>query len=71
MQGIEPVIVGDGDISAGLQQHRQHVISLLAYSIMQGCVPLRILKRRTLCYLLLCDSNPVLHTSKYVVGNNR
>lgn len=39
MQSIEPVIVGDGDISTSLQQHRQHVISLLAYGIMQRCVP--------------------------------
>lgn len=45
VQGVEAIIVGDGDISTGLQQHRQHVISLLAYSVMQRCVPLGILKR--------------------------
>lgn len=44
MQGIEPVVICNGDICTRLQQHRQHVVSLFAYGIVQGCVPFRILK---------------------------
>lgn len=43
MQGIEAVVVGDGDVSTGLQQHREHVVPLLADGVVQGCVSLRVL----------------------------
>jgi len=45
MQGVEAIIVGDGDVGASLQQHRQHVISLLADGVVQWRVALGILKR--------------------------
>lgn len=59
MQGIEPIIVGDGDVCTSLQQHRQHVISFLADSIVQGCVPLWILKAKpcVTSFLLLFNFN--------------
>lgn len=40
MQGIKPVVVGDGDIGTCLQQDGQHVIPFLAYGVMQGRVSL-------------------------------
>lgn len=43
MESIEAVVVGDGDVSAGFQQNRQHVIPLLADGIMERRVSLRVL----------------------------
>ena len=48
VQGVEAIVVGDGDVSAGLQQHGQHVITLLADGVVQGCVTLRVLQGATL-----------------------
>ena len=44
VQGVEAVVVGDGDVSAGLQQHRQHVVPLLADGVVQGRVSFRVLQ---------------------------
>lgn len=53
VQGVEAVVVGDGDVSASLQQHRQHVVSLLTDGVVQGGVALRVLHGDTFCHLLL------------------
>lgn len=44
VQGVEAVVVGDGDVGSGLQQHRQHVVPLLTDGVVQRCVALRILQ---------------------------
>lgn len=45
MEGVEAVVVGDGDIGTGLQQNGQHVVSLLADGVMERRVSLRVLQR--------------------------
>lgn len=44
MKSVEAVVVGDGDVSAGLQQNGQHVVPLLADGVMERRVPLRVLQ---------------------------
>lgn len=48
VEGVEPIVVGDGNISTWLQQHWQHVISLFAYGVVQRCVPFWILQTEQL-----------------------
>lgn len=45
MEGVEAVVVGDGDVGAGLQQNGQHVVSLLADGVVERRVSLRVLQR--------------------------
>lgn len=45
MESVEAVVVGDGDVSAGLQQNRQHVVPLLADGVVERRVSLRVLQR--------------------------
>lgn len=44
MESVEAVVVGDGDIGAGLQQNGQHVVSLLADGVVERRVSLRVLR---------------------------
>lgn len=49
---VESVIVGNCDICTCFQEHREHVIPLLADGIMQRCVPLGVLQGEALSYTL-------------------
>lgn len=44
MESVEAVVVSDGDVSAGLQQNRQHVVPLLADGVVERCVSFRVLQ---------------------------
>lgn len=46
VEGIESVVVGEGDVSRMVQQQCEDVVALLGHSVMQGSVPFMVLHRR-------------------------
>lgn len=52
VKSIEAVVVGDGDICPGLQQHGQDVVTLLADGVVEGSVAFRVLGQRQLTSVL-------------------
>jgi hypothetical protein len=44
MKGVEAVVIGDGDVSGVFQEQCDHVVPLLADSVVQCCVSFRVLK---------------------------
>ncbi len=44
VERVEPVVVGDHDVGAPLQQQGQHVVPLLGYGVVQRGVAFRILR---------------------------
>ena len=46
VEGVEAIVVGEGDVSRMVQQQRQHVIALLGYGVVERRVALRVLRQR-------------------------
>jgi hypothetical protein len=43
VQGVEPVVIGQHDVSIVVQQQRQHVVTLLRDGVVQWRITFRIL----------------------------
>lgn len=43
VQGVEPVVIGQHDVSIVVQQQRQHVVTLLRDGVVQWRIAFRIL----------------------------
>ncbi len=43
VEGVEPIVVGEHDIGAVVQEQRQHVVPLLGDGVMQRRVTLAVL----------------------------
>ena len=43
VQGVEPVVIGQHDVSIVVQQQRQHVVTLLGDGVVQWRITFRIL----------------------------
>ena len=44
VEDVETVVVVHGDVGVGIQQHRQHVVTLLQYGVVQRRVALGVLQ---------------------------
>ena len=50
VEGIESVIVGQGDIGVMIQQQRQHIVPFLRNCVMEGRVTFQILRTKIAPY---------------------
>ena len=46
VEGVEPVVVGDEDVGAPLEEKREHVVTLLGDGVVERGVALGVLKQK-------------------------